>query len=837
MNRNEIYKVIVKKKKKYGQFRKCLFHLHTFASHDYRVLYQYRNTNDKISKEGIEKLCIEKELFPKGKKNEFLNTIKEQYEPMIDGEELLVYLLIANELIKNDYELVLVTDHNTIEGYDKLNEAINIVCKWKKSLTKLHKIPKLILGIEISCADKNHIVSIFDSSDHVKTDIYNFISEYVMSPNDGTYLNSREVLGKINEIGGVSYIAHINTSDMFQKKEYLSGAYKKILMESPFLNSVGLNDYKEKDKVKKWIGEHTSKEYTYFIDNDSHEIDTIQHNFFWIKGQNANFNMIKEAIVDSNISIHFEKPKPPKSYIEGIFLVNDGKGFLVDRGTNNSFSMQFSDSLNCFIGGRGTGKSSCLNIIEATLAQRFMSKEVLNAVFSYEQIWLLYKYDEKEYLVNLMPYKNSFNTDTPYQNLKEHLRKNHIMYRGRTFNDLKYDIQDLVRKDCIHVYPIENGRVGNECQTSILDKFFDRSYSVNELVNNANEVKISRFIKEMLYRNKTLKCEKLGFKSRSGLVKFIDGLGELLTKKRCEVENFVKRFNEDENINDIIRLVYSMNDNPIDFIDFNELLYFYPVNVVGDRRYIENTNLTLDGLIAFLNDEIEFLGLIPFMKIMLHNKISGHVFRGKMNEYTDDITEKMINNNLHIITKDDEDIILKRINYYILNEQCDYLIRRFRDDYFTSVEKITLQFNVMKKEGALEKERFIDISMLSLGQKVIAMLTFVLGYSDYICDYRPLVIDQPEDNLDNQYIYKTLVNTLRDVKGKRQVIIATHNATIVTNAKAEEVVVMQSDGLNGWIQATGYPTNSKIKMHIINYLEGGGDSFKHKTFIYKDVLI
>lgn len=80
------------------------------------------------------------------------------------------------------------------------------------------------------------------------------------------------------------------------------------------------------------------------------------------------------------------------------------------------------------------------------------------------------------------------------------------------------------------------------------------------------------------------------------------------------------------------------------------------------------------------------------------------------------------------------------------------------------------------------------VGMLSLGQKVVAMLSFILGYSEHSKDYRPLIIDQPEDNLDNQYIYKNLVKQLRSIKDRRQVIIATHNATIVTNAKADKFV-------------------------------------------------
>ena len=116
------------------------------------------------------------------------------------------------------------------------------------------------------------------------------------------------------------------------------------------------------------------------------------------------------------------------------------------------------------------------------------------------------------------------------------------------------------------------------------------------------------------------------------------------------------------------------------------------------------------------------------------------------------------------------------------------------------------------------------------------MFSFVLGYSKYSNDYRPLIIDQPEDNLDNQYIYKNLVTQLRKIKQDKQIIIATHNATIVTNAKADLICVMDSDNENGWIEATRYSGDPKMKYHIINYLEGGKKSFVHKTIIYEDAL-
>lgn len=116
------------------------------------------------------------------------------------------------------------------------------------------------------------------------------------------------------------------------------------------------------------------------------------------------------------------------------------------------------------------------------------------------------------------------------------------------------------------------------------------------------------------------------------------------------------------------------------------------------------------------------------------------------------------------------------------------------------------------------------------------MLDFILAYSEYSNDYRPLIIDQPEDNLDSQYIYKNLVKQIRSVKSKRQIIIATHNAALVTNTLSEHVCVMKSDGNHGWIEAEGYPGTKKIKRHIVNYMEGGKESFKHKMKLYEEIL-
>ncbi|MCK1225032.1 hypothetical protein [Streptococcus uberis] len=162
--------------------------------------------------------------------------------------------------------------------------------------------------------------------------------------------------------------------------------------------------------------------------------------------------------------------------------------------------------------------------------------------------------------------------------------------------------------------------------------------------------------------------------------------------------------------------------------------------------------------------------------------------------------------------------------------------KRIIQNYATN-EKFILEFNINAKETSRQlKAVYKDVSILSLGQKVVAMLDFILAYSDYSNDFRPLIIDQPEDNLDNRYIYSHLVKQFRNIKTQRQIILATHNATIVTNSMTDQVVIMESDGINGWVEAQGYVSEKSIKNHIINQLEGGKDSFRHKMSIYETAL-
>lgn len=130
-------------------------------------------------------------------------------------------------------------------------------------------------------------------------------------------------------------------------------------------------------------------------------------------------------------------------------------------------------------------------------------------------------------------------------------------------------------------------------------------------------------------------------------------------------------------------------------------------------------------------------------------------------------------------------------------------------------DRIYIELNV----GTTAEPNFKDASELSRGQKCTALLPLLLARRD-----SPLVVDQPEDNLDNHFIYETVVETIRRMKNRRQMVFVTHNANIPVLGEAELVVVLNSDGKIGYVEKAG--TLDECREEIIDLLEGGREAFE-----------
>ena len=120
-----------------------------------------------------------------------------------------------------------------------------------------------------------------------------------------------------------------------------------------------------------------------------------------------------------------------------------------------------------------------------------------------------------------------------------------------------------------------------------------------------------------------------------------------------------------------------------------------------------------------------------------------------------------------------------------------------------------------------------ELAKHSLGQRASALIIFILTQKDNDV----IIIDQPEDDLDNQTIYKEVIKELIKLKSKTQFIFATHNANIPVLGDCEQIVVCDYEEKKINIEM-GSIDNHNIQQKIINIMEGGKDAFNKRREIY-----
>lgn len=131
------------------------------------------------------------------------------------------------------------------------------------------------------------------------------------------------------------------------------------------------------------------------------------------------------------------------------------------------------------------------------------------------------------------------------------------------------------------------------------------------------------------------------------------------------------------------------------------------------------------------------------------------------------------------------------------------------------------------EESILLNDR--PVGELSPGQRSSAMLPLIA-----LAESTPLVIDQPEDNLDNRLIGHVLADILASLKEKRQIIVCTHNPNIVVSGDAEQVIVLNAvSDRKAKVEKHGSIDNDDIIQAVIEIMEGGREAFRVRQQRYK----
>lgn len=226
--------------------------------------------------------------------------------------------------------------------------------------------------------------------------------------------------------------------------------------------------------------------------------------------------------------------------------------------------------------------------------------------------------------------------------------------------------------------------------------------------------------------------------------------------------------------------------------------------------------------------------------------------------------EKMLNECLSLRSAAMNDLISKTIAEYQKKTKTNVLV--WLKELLNKAVKNELTFkngyDIQSFVSKLLAECWFDLTLnveydgdnlrdMSPGKRSFVILKLLLDCSNKKC---PILIDQPEDNLDNRAIYNELVKYIKKKKRERQIIIVTHNPNIVVGADSEEIIVANQNGKNSpndnnikFQYVFGSIENSKqrikndklsllnqcgIREHVCDILEGGEDAFRDRENKY-----
>ena len=244
------------------------------------------------------------------------------------------------------------------------------------------------------------------------------------------------------------------------------------------------------------------------------------------------------------------------------------------------------------------------------------------------------------------------------------------------------------------------------------------------------------------------------------------------------------------------------------YIKINIIPFGDTYTLTDDFRELINRN---DG--AFVRDIGEVNGDEGLLAILVQNS----------SENIEQRIEKMKSKLLAIYDGNEEEIATVKDRRFVSHIQS--LPPESMDRIRVWFPQDSLEITYSPKSG----EAFKSISQASPGQKTAALLAFIFSYGE-----EPLLLDQPEDDLDNKLIYDLIVNELRANKQKRQILAVTHNANIVVNGDAENIAVLDVHSGQTQIIKHGGLQDLEIRNEICRIMEGGKEAFMQR---YKRINI
>lgn len=162
-----------------------------------------------------------------------------------------------------------------------------------------------------------------------------------------------------------------------------------------------------------------------------------------------------------------------------------------------------------------------------------------------------------------------------------------------------------------------------------------------------------------------------------------------------------------------------------------------------------------------------------------------------------------------------------------ISRQFITLVKLMNDSQIDEIKLLIPEDEIDVQYKTTARSNYKSLSTASAGQKTTAILTFILSFGR-----APLILDQPEDDLDNRLVYDLIVDRLKKSKENRQIIVVTHNANIPVNGDAEYIISMDSESKKLKVLHSGTVEQDSIKKEICDVMEGGDKAFEMRSKRY-----
>lgn len=743
------------------------------------------------------------------------------------------YKLLLNKFANSPVAIFAITDHNTLEGFFKIKEILEEDNELKALLSEKLIIP----GVEITCYGKHFLIFFPENINKDATNTFLWecgiaIEEQGKECASADRVSPLLLCENVEKYGGIVILAHCDaehgllqsyikqeatSSDDALPRQEINGddirgnSIGKIL-SSPSVYGVCYNSQSNLERIKRLLSEMGGERLALLQASDSHShLDKyngaglpVGMRGSWIKLGKKSFRALRLALSNGSFTVTNEPPsRKDNPYIVGLCIRG---GFVKDKDDAVEWAtIPYSPELNCIVGARGTGKSTIMSILKFLLDKDNLElkHEVLSRDDSFDTAVVFLQNNNEVFAVRMEPKSLSVLRVSYYK-----LNLDGVFVKTSTSRGMNNGLKSLTK----------------EMQTSkYLTQTNIQSYAQKELFYLGNDKFGPAHIIETLCALQYTEEFRDNLRTIIEYSKTIPEECMKITAKRSKIDGgsdtspyLEEAFSAYIKANETLQILKSQTIAYLNGL-MKEKLYLrcYPFLLseedkrdMFDKWVMEErirTNITYEKQLE-LKNRLKLL----FSRVNAKSTIPYLIFTRKIKEIS-----KLFN----VSQAFAEDIVNRFYN-------------KVSPEEVLMVPKISVEFDLNVNYGIRSKKIFKPREHLSIGQRAVGILLLILHGATELGENRPLFIDQPEDDLDNSYIYHILVKEFQRIKNKRQLIIATHNPNIPIAGDAENILVLESNGENGWVDFSGSIEDENISNNVLRILEGDFEAFSRRAEKY-----